>query len=118
MTTNTITRRGTSNGNERGSSYSRRSRRAWILITYASNIPGFTRCYRCGQLLFNPDDYPAGTTRAWPDWAPNDTLPAAPLTIDRIRPGCAGGTYKRENIRPACGHCNSETGGKLAGRKS
>lgn len=46
------------------------------------------RCYRCGYLLTE------------------DTV-----TIDRIIPGCQGGTYRRTNIRPACGPCNSETGG-------
>lgn len=50
------------------------------------------RCYRCGALLTV------------------DTV-----TVDRIRPGCQGGTYRRENIRPACGPCNSETGGRLRG---
>jgi hypothetical protein len=45
------------------------------------------RCYRCGLLMHE------GT-----------------LTVDRIIPGCQGGTYRRNNIRPACGDCNSETG--------
>lgn len=48
------------------------------------------RCYRCGTLLTV------------------DTV-----TVDRIKPGCKGGTYRRDNIRPACGPCNSETGGGL-----
>lgn len=47
------------------------------------------RCYRCGCLLIV------------------DTV-----TVDRIIPGCKGGTYRRNNIRPACGPCNSETGGR------
>lgn len=37
------------------------------------------------------------------------------LTVDRIIPGCNGGTYRRNNIRPACARCNSETGGALRG---
>lgn len=45
------------------------------------------RCYRCGALLT-----------------------ADTLTVDRIVPGCQGGTYKRSNIRPACPRCNSVTG--------
>jgi hypothetical protein len=48
------------------------------------------RCYRCGVLLTV------------------DTV-----TIDRIVPGAKGGTYRRSNIRPACGSCNSETGGAV-----
>lgn len=41
------------------------------------------RCYRCGDLLTE-----------------------AEMTIDRIIPGHLGGTYRRNNIRPACGVCN------------
>lgn len=54
-----------------------------------SGIPA-CRCYRCAALLTV------------------DTV-----TSDRIVPGCQGGTYRRNNIRPACGGCNSETGGAL-----
>lgn len=115
------TRRGTTNRNDRGSSYARRARRAWLLLTYASNVPGFTRCYRCGCLLFNPDDQPPVFLKLReqnpqyiaPWWGIAEQ--AHPLTVDRIIPGCQGGTYRRTNIRPACGSCNSETGGRLAG---
>lgn len=98
------TSRGTSNGNDRGSAADRRRRRAWLMECYASNVPGYTRCYRCGFLLFNPDA------------PPEDDSFGLPLTVDRIIPGCRGGTYRRTNIRPACGPCNSETGGALARR--
>jgi hypothetical protein len=37
------------------------------------------------------------------------------VTVDRIIPGCKGGTYRRNNIRPACAKCNSTTGGGLRG---
>lgn len=46
------------------------------------------RCYRCGTLLT-----------------------AETVSVDRIIPGCQGGTYRRDNIRPACERCNSITGG-------
>jgi 5-methylcytosine-specific restriction endonuclease McrA len=53
-----------------------------------------TRCYRCGKLLWF-------TT----------------VEVDRIVPGWRktakypqGGTYVRENIRPACERCNKITG--------
>lgn len=95
--------RGTTNGNDRGSVYTRRARRAWLMVAYASDVVGLVRCYRCGALLYNPDDDASNF--------------ALPLTIDRIIPGCQGGTYRRNNIRPACGTCNSSTGAKLA-RKS
>lgn len=103
-------RRGTSNGNSAGSAEDRRRRRKWLLETYRADVDvlpyddgdgntgwepvlrgvGVTacRCYRCGTLL---------------------TLET--LTVDRIIPGAHGGTYRRNNIRPACSGCNSETGG-------
>jgi hypothetical protein len=103
--------RGTTNGNARGGSEDRRRRREWLVMTYRANVdaivielsdghhvfievdPGTERsqlacrCYRCGVLLT-----------------------ADTVTVDRIIPGCRGGTYRRENIRPACGRCNSVTG--------
>lgn len=103
--------RGTSNGNCSGNSEARRRRKVWLVETYradvdvewlvredgsivvwpASELALFTkhacRCYRCGCLLIT------------------DTV-----TADRIIPGDEGGTYRRENIRPACGSCNSITG--------
>lgn len=85
------THRGTTNRNARGSSYSRRIRRAWLLATFGDGET--CPCYRCGIEL-------------------NDST----ITADRIIPGCEGGTYRRGNIRPACGPCNSETGGALASR--
>jgi 5-methylcytosine-specific restriction endonuclease McrA len=106
-------RRGTTNGNARGGSEDRRKRREWLVRTYradcdVSMIVGLVfpvplgtdgalpacRCYRCGVLLTE------------------DTV-----TVDRIVPGCRGGTYRRSNIRPACGACNSSTGGRTRGRK-
>ncbi|QGF20326.1 HNH endonuclease [Gordonia phage Sixama] len=36
------------------------------------------------------------------------------VTCDRYPiPGCEGGSYKRDNIRPMCGPCNSSSGGIL-----
>ena len=84
--------RGTSNANDRGSSRDRARRRQWLMDTYASDVPGHCRCYRCGALL---------------------TLNT--ITVDRITPGMLGGRYTRANIRPACSTCNSSTGGSLRG---
>ena len=53
------------------------------------------RCYRCGHLLT-----------------------AETLTVDRIIPGCRGGTYRRDNIRPACATCNSSTGAQTRSGKA
>lgn len=106
------THRGTTNRNDRGSSAERARRRAWLVETYRADVDVVTsaqfglggdvlvpvivgtegaqpacRCYRCGLLLT-----------------------ADTLTVDRIKPGCQGGTYARNNIRPACGRCNAVTG--------
>jgi hypothetical protein len=109
-------RRGTTNGNDRGNNTTRRQRREWLVATYRADVDlglfgpvevgngePVCRCYRCGELLTV------------------DTV-----TADRIKAGCDGGKYRtprqdnREgvtNIRPACGGCNSSTGGALARRK-
>lgn len=84
-------RRGTSNQNERGNSKDRAARRRYLVRVYESDLgPGYCRCYRCGELLDEES-----------------------LTVDRIIPGARGGRYTRNNIRPACAKCNSETGGKV-----
>lgn len=80
--------RGTSNGNASGSSYDRRRRRAWLLDTFGDGVKA--PCAFCGVLV-----------------------DAETLTVDRIVPGCEGGTYRRGNIRPACGPCNVEHGSAL-----
>ncbi len=122
------TRRGTTNQNVRGNTEDRRRRREYLVETFRADallctlsfdgatttravargdLERFTqvqrsigiavtsaeacRCYRCGFLLTV------------------DTV-----TVDRIIPGCKGGTYRRSNIRPACEDCNSETGGGLS----
>jgi len=80
--------RGTSNGNAAGSSYARRKRKWWLIAWHGNGetVP----CYRCkAELTY-------------------DTL-----TVDRIVAGMDGGTYARDNIRPACGNCNSITGSQL-----
>lgn len=125
-----VTVRGTSNANQRGNSEARRRRREWLVEAYRADVDvsvarttenrvfdvqqynprldgcGYVReaacrCYRCGKLLS-----------------------ADTVTVDRIVPGCTktkmfpnGGTYVRWNIRPACGPCNSETGGGLRGTR-
>ena len=113
-----MSERGTTNGNARGSAEDRRKRRAWIMEAWASDQPGFVRCYRCGVLLYNPDAPPAAVATMLTAYGEAvalghlaRVLSTYPLTIDRIVPGCQGGTYRRNNIRPACGTCNSETGG-------
>lgn len=89
--------RGTSNSNARGNSRDRAARKRYLLRVYASDrnrwfVTPTCRCYRCGKLLGFKT-----------------------VTVDRIVPGCRGGRYVRNNIRPACSTCNSETGGAVRG---
>lgn len=66
-----------------------------VAVSVQRDMPGSQpacRCYRCGVLLT-----------------------VETVTVDRIKPGCQGGTYRRDNIRPACGPCNSSTGGAVRG---
>ncbi len=81
--------RGTTNANARGNTTDRARRREYLVRVFEADLgPGICRCYRCGQALTE-----------------------LTVTVDRIVPGCRGGRYTRDNIRPACARCNSETGG-------
>jgi 5-methylcytosine-specific restriction endonuclease McrA len=82
--------RGTTNRNARGNVYDRARRRTFLLTEFGNGET--CPCYRCGVRLTD-----------------------ATVTVDRIVPGVSGGRYVRSNIRPACGPCNSETGGALSG---
>lgn len=84
------THRGTTNRNARGGSEDRRRRRQWLIETFGDGTTALCS-YECGAVLTV------------------DTV-----TADRFPvPGCDGGTYRRGNIRPACGPCNSKHGGAL-----
>jgi len=84
-----MSRRATSNRNERGNTADRRIRRDWLFNNFTADFGGgdYVRCYRCGTLLTK-----------------------STMTVDRIVPGKLGGKYVRENIRPACGACNKDRG--------
>lgn len=118
-------RRSTSNRNARGGSEDRRKRKAWLIETYRADvdmphiaiplsaktfdeamayarlvevpfgegIPA-ARCYRCGTLVT-----------------------AETVICDRIIPGCLGGTYRRNNIRPSCQTCSELQGGEIGVRQ-
>lgn len=84
-----MTHRETSNANQRGSSSDRRARKLWLLKKYAI-APGIALCCFCAK------------------WLHFDII-----TVDRIVPGCQGGKYTRDNIRPACGRCNARHGSQI-----
>lgn len=93
--------RGTTNGNARGSNAQRRARRRYLVDRYGWRLAdgtGLVCCYRCGVPLLQDEDPEA---------------PGQSVTVDRIVPGCQGGTYSLDNIRPCCGPCNESTGGQL-----
>jgi len=83
------THRGTSNGNSRGGSVQRARRRQYLVNAYGDGTT-----VKCALQL-------AGCT---------DVLTVETVTVDRIVPGCQGGTYRRDNIQPACAGCNSRHG--------
>jgi hypothetical protein len=64
----------------------------WLLANFDVDLgPEQARCaFGCGEIL---------------------TLET--ITVDRVIPGCQGGTYVHANIRPACGHDNSSFGATL-----
>jgi hypothetical protein len=70
--------------NRRGNTKDRRARRLWLLSPVAQFGGDGTHapCWECGVLV----DY-------------------ATLVVDRIVPGCRGGGYDRQNIRPQCHTC-------------
>jgi hypothetical protein len=96
---NGVTVRGTSNGNDSGNSRDRRRRRAWLLSAHRDPETGQVPCL---AELHHPD---------CPGFVDEHTL-----TVGRIRAGVDGGTYRRDNIRPEFGLCNSRHGGGLRRR--
>jgi hypothetical protein len=112
-----VMRRGTSNGNERGSAEGRRRRREWLVATYRADVDLVMNQRRHkGVVYLRPMEVPLGQgTPACRCYRCGALLTVETVTADRIKPGCQGGTYKRSNIRPACGLCNSITGGAVRG---
>lgn len=93
MTAPAKTRRGTTNRNARGSSYSRRTRKTWLLATFGDGESAPCSFHGCDV-----------------------ALTFETITVDRFPvPGYAGGRYVRGNIRPACARHNSEDGGRASG---
>lgn len=112
-------RRGTTNRNDRGSASDRAARRAYLLRVYRADVDvmGIVDLYEGRSIAFPVLLGTHGAVPACRCYRCGALLTDETLTIDRIKPGRDGGTYRRDNIRPACGQCNSETGGGLARRK-
>lgn len=74
--------------NDRGSAEDRRRRKRYLLDTYGDGQT--CRCAFCGA-----------------------ELSYETVTVDRYPiPGRAGGRYTRDNVRPACGPCNTDDQGR------
>lgn len=86
-------RRGTSNGNARGSSYQRAVRRQWLVSNFGDGH--LVHCVHCDMVLTVDN-----------------------VSSDRIIPDAEGGTYARDNIQPCCVECNSITGGQLGAARA
>ena len=83
--------RGTTNRNDRGSAANRRARKAWLVETWGDGFTVVCAFEGCAAVLTE-----------------------ATVTVDRWPvPGCQGGTYARDNIRPACDRCNYIKGGAV-----
>ncbi len=86
--------RGTTNRNQRGNTKERAARRQWLLDTYGDGVTA--------PCMIQFDENCLGT------------VCEGTLTVDRHPvPGIDFGTYDRDNIRPACGPCNSRAGTAL-----
>ena len=112
-------RRGTSNANVRGNTRDRESRRRYLVEVYRSDVD-VSIARRTDGSVFDVQPYNPRLDSCGYDRAPacrcyrcGKLLSVETVTVDRIIPGCQGGTYRRDNIRPACGECNSVTGGAL-----
>lgn len=112
-------RRSSSNGNESGSAEDRRRRKMWLLDTFRADVDAWV--FRFGPdydppLVVEPNTWPSATllepytltkdVKACRCYRCGRLLIFCTLTVDRIIPGKKGGTYRRNNIRPACGPCN------------
>jgi hypothetical protein len=85
-----MSRRGNTNGNQRGNSADRRRRRQWLLDHFGNGTTA--PCSMCGR----PQDINTVSVDCWPV------------------PRCDGGTYDKTNIRPACDSCQARQGGLMA----
>lgn len=104
-------RRGTTNGNVRGGADDRRRRREWLVQTYRANRDVVMVEMRSGPpLIVDVNPGTEGSSPACRCYRCGLLLTVETVTVDRIVPGCQGGTYRRDNIRPCCGRCNSQTG--------
>ena len=83
----TFAKGGRAGGDLRGNSAARRARKGFLLVTFGNGET--CPCAYCGHCLVS-----------------------ATLEADRIIPGSEGGSYRRDNVIPACRGCNAARGDK------
>jgi hypothetical protein len=111
---------GTCNGGDRGNTEDRRRRRVWLVKTFRADVdvrPLPRPWLDVGRVEWeksvgvDPTPVPLGTGEpACRCYRCAALLTVETVTPDRIKPGCKGGTYRRDNLRPACSRCQSVTG--------
>lgn len=91
--TRSADRRSRSNRNDRGSSYTRRRRREWLVEEFGDgvHVACFLQRSRFCLLVLDVDN----------------------VSADRLRLGVDGGSYRRGNIQPACENCQAHQGGVI-----
>lgn len=118
--------RGTSNKNKRGSSYDVRRRKEYLLKTYAADWPLVRVTWAVtGETTVEAYVVTVEALRAYEGVLEAEEVPTArcfrcgalvwfeTISVDKIVPDCKGGTYRRENIRPACDDCQTTTGNQI-----
>lgn len=130
-------RRSTSNSNSRGSSYQRRSRRAWLVEQFRADVDVIRIMPRFGDdIVVRPRDaadcdrwllrLKAGHNGDPYAGLPFELIPVCRcfrcgklLLEDEVSPdrwpvpGVRGGDYGKTNIRPSCEECNTKLGSAL-----
>lgn len=92
--------RSTTNSNVRGSAKQRRARKQWLLERYGDGKYATCQMERHSKCCPGRIDF-------------------ATMTVDRHPiPGCEGGRYVRDNIRPAWGPCNYRDGGHKGAKRA
>lgn len=93
----------------RGNTTDRRHRKQYLMDTYRADVD------LCGHCVINAHGVPFGTgIPACRCYRCGTLLTLETMTVDRIVPGCKGGTYRRTNIRPSCSDCANKQGGELS----
>lgn len=95
------------NKRSKGKSGDRRKRRQNELFWWGDGIT--CPCTWCGRTLRNAE-YFCGPTGKWVSETVNGKCPADHITVDHIITETEGGSYRMENLVPACDSCNKRRG--------